>query len=238
MDDALFTPVATGRVSGEIVGRIKGAIRDGRFGPGDQLPAERDLTKQLGVSRVSVRDALRMLEAQGLIEVRVGARGGAFVTAPAPHLVGEGIADMLLLAAVDPADVTEARMVLEVAMLDLACARATDEDLEQLSAICDLADAVVAAGGYDPELSAAFHARLAQCTHNRAIALCAESFQRPLVASLRAAQSVYPEHGRTGAREHRALVDALAARDAGAARAIMAAHLGRTAARVGVSPTP
>jgi DNA-binding FadR family transcriptional regulator len=159
------------------------------------------------------------------------------VTAPAPRLVGEGIADMLRLAAVDPADVTEARMVLEIAMLDLACARATAEDLEQLGAICDVADAVVAAGGYDPELSAAFHARLAQCTHNRAIAMCAESFQHPLVASLRAAHSADAEHGRTGAREHRALVDALEARDAGAARAIMAAHLGRTAARVGVTPT-
>jgi GntR family transcriptional repressor for pyruvate dehydrogenase complex len=238
MDDALFTPVATGRVSSEIVTRIKAAIRDGRLGPGDQLPAERDLTTQLGVSRVSVRDALRMLEAQGLIEVRVGARGGAFVTAPAPHLVGEGIADMFMLAAVDPADVTEARMVIEVAMLDLACARATTDDLEELRAICDLADAVVAAGRYDPQLSAAFHTRLAQCTHNRAIALCAESFERPLVASLRTAQIADGDHGRTGALEHRALVDALAARDATAARATMRAHLGRTAARVGVSPTP
>lgn len=238
MAGGLFTPVSTGRVSAEIVDRIKTAIRDGRLGPGDQLPAERDLTKQLGVSRVSVRDALRMLEAQGLIEVRVGARGGAFVTAPAPGLVGEGIADMLMLAAVDPKDITEARMVLEIAMLELACARATSEDLEQLRTICDRADALLAAGDYDPELSAQFHARLALCTHNRAIALCAESFQRPLVASLRAAQSADAAHGHTGALEHRALVDALAASDADAARAIMTAHLGRTAARVGVTPTP
>src|SRR3954462_6200317 len=102
---ALFSPVVTGRVSAEIVGRIKAAIRGGALAPGDQLPPERDLTKQLGVSRVSVRDALRMLEANGLIEVRVGARGGAFVTAPGPQLVGEGLADMLLLADVAPAQV-------------------------------------------------------------------------------------------------------------------------------------
>src|SRR5919198_3938433 len=103
----LFNPVSPGRVSAEIVEQVKAAIRDGRLAPGDQLPPERDLTRQLGVSRVSVRDALRMLEAQGLVEVRVGARGGAFVTTPAPGLVGEGIADMLLLSAVTAAEGTE-----------------------------------------------------------------------------------------------------------------------------------
>src|SRR5919198_570539 len=93
----LFNPVSPGRVSVEIVEQVKAAIREGRLAPGDQLPPERDLTQQLGVSRVSVRDALRMLEAHGLVEVRVGARGGAFVTAPAPRLVGEGLPKNLLL---------------------------------------------------------------------------------------------------------------------------------------------
>src|ERR1043166_437808 len=127
MAAALFSPVSTGRVSVEIVDRIKAAIRAGALAPGDQLPSERELTKQLGGSRVSVRDALRMLEASGRVEVRVGAKGGACVTAPAPKLVGEGIADMLMLAGdVDPAQITEARMVFELGMLELACARATD----------------------------------------------------------------------------------------------------------------
>src|SRR6266498_5239827 len=103
----LFTPVSTGRVSADIVEQVKRAIQEGQLSPGDQLPSERDLTKQLGVSRVSVRDALRMPEAYGLIEVRVGARGGAFVTAPAPRLVGEGMANMLMLASVTPSEVTE-----------------------------------------------------------------------------------------------------------------------------------
>jgi DNA-binding FadR family transcriptional regulator len=230
----LFRPVTTGRVSAEIVERIKSAIRDGRLAPGDQLPAERDLTKQFGVSRVSVRDALRMLEAYGLIQVRVGARGGAFVTAPAPELLGEGIGDMLMLADVGPADVTEARMVFELGMLELACRRATDADIAALNEICDRAEAALADGAYDPAISAEFHARLARCTHNEALSLFAISFQGPLAASLRQAQEVDPATGVQGHREHRALVAAIAAGDAEAARRIMAEHLGRTAARVGV----
>ena len=228
----LFTPVSTGRVSADIVEQIKRAIHERRLTPGDQLPSERELTKQLGVSRVSVRDALRMLEAYGLIEVRVGARGGAFVTAPAPNLVGEGMAHMLLLAAVAPSEVTELRLIFELAVLPLACERRTDDDLEELAAICDRAEATLQAGAYDVTLSAEFHTRLAKATHNTAIALFAESFQGPLLASLRQAQRVAPEMGKAGLLEHRAIVDAIRARDAEAARTIMSEHLERTARRV------
>jgi GntR family transcriptional repressor for pyruvate dehydrogenase complex len=232
----LFTPVSTGRVSADIVGQIKRAIQDGRLSPGDQLPSERDLTKQLGVSRVSVRDALRMLEAYGLIEVRVGARGGAFVTAPAPGLVGEGMAHMLMLASVSDSDVTELRLIFELALLPLACERRTEEDLQELEAICDRAEATLTAGAYDVKLSAEFHIRLARTTHNAAIALFAESFQGPLLASLRHAQRVAPEMGKAGLLEHRAVVDAVRDRDADAARTVMAEHLARTARRVRATP--
>lgn len=225
----MFTPVNTGRISREIVEQVKGLIRDGRLAPGDQLPPERDLVAQLGVSRVTIRDALRTLEAHGLIEVRVGARGGAFVTAPAPDRVGEGIADMLMLAAVTPAEVTEARRVFELAAVDLACQRATKEDLGALEEICDRAEA---AGSYDVALSAEFHARLASATHNAAFALIAQTLQGGVLASLRRAKEVDPTAGAAGVAEHRALVSALRARNAGAAREIMAEHLARTAKRV------
>jgi GntR family transcriptional regulator, transcriptional repressor for pyruvate dehydrogenase complex len=228
-----FVPVSTGRISAEIVDQIKGAIRAGRLGPGDQLPPERDLTRQLGVSRVSVRDALRMLEAHGLIEVRVGARGGAFVTAPAPSLVGEGFADMLRMAEVTPAEVTETRLVFETSMLQLACERADAGDVAALESICDRAEAAYAGGDYDVALAAEFHTRLAACTHNGAIALFAESFHDALRRSLQEAKQADPAMGATGLLEHRALVDAVRAHDPDAAREIMAAHIGRTASRVG-----
>jgi DNA-binding FadR family transcriptional regulator len=225
---AEFTPVSTGRISAEIVDQIKGAIRDGRLQPGDQLPAERELTRQLGVSRVSVRDALRMLEANGLVEVRVGARGGAFVTAPAPSLVSEGFADMLRMAEVAPADVTELRLVFELAMLPLAVERATEDDLAELEAICAASEAA----GYDVSFSARFHTRLAACTHNAALALFAESFHQPVLRSLQVAKRVAPEMGGQGTLEHRELIAAIRARDVARAVTIMSAHLGRTAERV------
>jgi DNA-binding FadR family transcriptional regulator len=223
-----FTPVNTGRISAEIADQIKAAIREGRLGAGDQLPAERDLTKQLGVSRVSVRDALRMLEAQGLIEVRVGARGGAFVTTPAPSLVSEGFADLLRMSDVSPADVTEMRLIFELAMLPLAVERATEDDLAALAAICAASEAE----GYDVARSAEFHTRLAACTHNDALALFAESFHQPLLRSLQVAKRVAPEMGGAGTREHLELIDAMRDRDVARAVTILSAHLGRTAERL------
>lgn len=228
----MFTPVSTGRISTDIVEQVKAAIMSGRLAPGDQLPAERDLTKQLGVSRVSVRDALRTLEAHGLVEVRVGARGGAFVTAPAPEVVGDGLANMLLLSALTPGEVTEARMVFEIGMLDLVCARADELDLAALEEICDRADASLAKGVYDVALSAEFHTRLARCAHNGAVALIADSFHGQVLRSLEQAKRVDPARGRRGAVEHRALVAALRRRDVEGARDIMSAHIGRTAARI------
>ena len=76
----MFTAVSPNRMSEAIVDQIKTLIRTNRLRPGDRLPSERELCERMGVSRVTVREALRILEAGGLVEIRVGARGGAFVT--------------------------------------------------------------------------------------------------------------------------------------------------------------
>src|SRR3954470_8085558 len=124
----LFSPVSVGRISEVIVEQMRILIREGKLVPGDRLPSERELCERFGVSRVTVREALRVLEANGLVEIRVGARGGAFVTAPSSRLVGEGIADLITLSTLSAAEVTETRIVLELGIVPLVCERATEED--------------------------------------------------------------------------------------------------------------
>lgn len=235
---ALFRPVSAGRISEEIVEQIKLAIRTGQLRPGDRLPPERDLAERFGVSRVSVRDALRILETSGLIEIRVGARGGAYVTAPPSALVGESIAHMLMLSALSPSEVAEARLVFELAIVPLVCERATDEDLALLTEICEESTRALARGDYPMELSARFHVALARGTHNFAIQLLIESFRGPLLMSLERAKEVVPTMGRSGVREHIALVAALRDRDVTRAREIMSRHLGRTARRLAAGSGP
>lgn len=233
MDGSLFSRVSAGRVSGEIVEQVKSAIRAGQLGPGDRLPPERELTELFGVSRVTVRDALRVLEANGLVQIRVGAGGGAFVTAPDSDDVGEGISNMLLMRSVSPQDVTETRMILEIGMLPLVCDRATDEDLDELERICDRADAMLAEGSdYDVALSADFHHTLAMAAHNEVIGMLIEPLHRPLEASLEVAKRRAPKMGVEGTAEHRKLVKAVRARDVDRAQSIMRKHLDRTARRL------
>lgn len=228
----LLTRVSIGRISEVIVDQVRLLIRQGQLSAGDRLPSERELCERFGVSRVTVREALRVLEANGLVEIRVGARGGAFVTAPSSRMVGEGIADLITLATLSAVEVTEARMVFELGIVPLVCERATEHDIAALYEICDRSDAALHHDEYPLELSAEWHSRYAQAAHNRAVAMLVESLHGPLVLSLERAREVAPLHGRRGVEEHRALVDAIAARDSSTAEELMRTHLTRTAERL------
>ncbi|MBO0784453.1 MAG: FadR family transcriptional regulator [Actinobacteria bacterium] len=229
----LFSRVTVGRISEVIVEQIRMLMRQGQLKPGDRLPAERDLCERFGVSRVTVREALRMLESSGLVEIRVGARGGAFMTAPSSDRVGEGLADLLSLSVVSAADVTEVRLIFEVGIVPLVCERATEEDLAELEEICERSRAALRSGDYTMALSAEFHARVAQSAHNAAATMLVESFRGPLLMSLEQARQAAPEMGRLGTTEHQRFVRAVRSRDAAAATQIMREHLERTAHRVG-----
>ena len=222
--EGLFAPVAVARASSSIADQIRRAIVTGKLTQGSRLPPERELAEQFGVSRVTVRDALRALEAMGLLEVRVGARGGAFVTVPSGSIMGQTMSDMMMMSALTPEDIVEARLVVELGTVTLACARGTDEDIARLREHCDLARDALTAGTYNRELSWEFHALLVASIHNPAVEGLTQSFRSSL--------SMHPIRTREGARahertveEHTRIVEALERRDGVAARAEMAHHL-------------
>ncbi len=226
-DDAIFTPIHTERISSVIVDRIRSAIADGSLQVGDRLPAERELAEQFGVSRVTVRDALRVLEAMGLAEIRVGASGGTFVTSPTPDFVQQGLANMMMMSAISPDDIAEARLMMELSIVTLAAFRATNGDIEALRNLTDEASKLVG-NGWDPQLSREFHTRLAQASHNTAAELLAVSFRGPLAMSaVRALEEDGDEAHRRTVEEHIAITNAIAEGDAGRARQILADHLTR-----------
>jgi GntR family transcriptional repressor for pyruvate dehydrogenase complex len=230
--DGMFTAVSPNRMSEAIVDQIKTLIRTNRLRPGDRLPSERELCERMGVSRVTVREALRILEAGGLVEIRVGARGGAFVTTPSSERLGAGLADLIQLAPVTAVDVTEARLVFELGIIPMIVERATGDDVEKLRRLTDEHITALRQGEYTMAKSAEFHVRLAACTHNAAIEMLVHSFHGPLLMSLREASTAAPLMGQRGVYEHRDLVEAIGARDVAAATEIMHRHLSRTARRL------
>jgi GntR family transcriptional repressor for pyruvate dehydrogenase complex len=230
--DDIFSRVNPGRASEMIVDQIRLLIRDGQLKPGDRLPAERELGERFGVSRVTVREALRGLEANGMVTIKVGARGGAFVTAPTSARIGERIIDLLTMSDLTDKEVTEARQVFELGIIPMVCERATEEDIADLLEICDRGDAALESGSFPMELSAEFHTRVAKASHNAAIAMLAESFHGPTLRSLRHVKEDHPEMGIRGNREHRQFVLAVKKGDVEKATAVMRTHIGRTARHV------
>jgi GntR family transcriptional repressor for pyruvate dehydrogenase complex len=220
----IFAPIAVARASSSIADQIRNAIISGRLREGERLPPERELAEQFRVSRVTVRDALRALEANGLVEVRVGARGGAFVTAPTGSHIGQTMSDMMMMQAVSPEDIVEGRLIVELGTVTLACARATDDDLAALRNLGERAARAIKDGSYSRELSWEFHSLLATAAHNAAV--------EGLTASFRSTLSMHPIRTREGSRahsrsveEHARILDALERRDGAAARREMAHHL-------------
>jgi DNA-binding FadR family transcriptional regulator len=223
-DSGLFSPVTVARTSSSIADQIRRAILAGKLSKGERLPPERELAEQFGVSRVSVRDALRALEAMGLIEVRVGARGGAFVTAPTGTLVGQTISDMMMMEVLTPEDIVEARLIVELGTVTLAVARATEENVAALRDLDERARKALAAKTYTRELSWDFHALLALAAQNVAVEGLTRSFRNSL--------SMHPIRTREGARghertveEHGRILEAVERRDGPTARRELAVHL-------------
>ena len=120
------------RVSETIARRIQRAISTGKLEPGEKLPAERDLAKKLSVSRVSVREAYRSLAELGLLSVKRGAEGGAFISDVDHQPVTRSLSLMLRLGRTSHEELTEARVLLEPPIARLAALRANAEDIRRL----------------------------------------------------------------------------------------------------------
>ncbi|HKE65972.1 MAG TPA: FCD domain-containing protein, partial [Micromonosporaceae bacterium] len=129
-------------------------------------------------------------------------------------------------------EVTEARQVFEIGVIPIVVERATDEDIDALRDMVAQHQTALRDGQYGMAMSAAFHVRVAGCTHNSAIEMLAHSFHGPLLMSLREAQIAAPLMGHRGTNEHSDFVEAVATRDANRAMHIMRTHLERTARRV------
>lgn len=229
-DSALFERVAPGRVSTLIVEQILRLIQSQHLEPGDRLPSERELCTLLGASRTSVREAVRVLESRGLLEVRVGAKGGAHVASPAVDKASQGVSDMLATAAISPSAVTEARLIIELGAIPYIIERATADDIARLREQCSRMRRQTADSTYTPASSADFHLMLLDCARNPALSMLGYALRGPLQSSLEETQGPGTSRAK-GIREHEGIVDAIEERDVELARYIMDRHLRRTMRR-------
>jgi len=218
-----FTPIRQARASGEIVSQIERAIFDRELGPGDRLESERELAERFGVSRITVRDALRVLEARGLVQVRVGATGGAFVSETNVDQVAESISTMIRLRRMTLSGVAEARTVVESATCQLAAQRADPPALAKIEQAAERGRAVVREQAPHTEASMDFHVAIAEASGNELLSATVAAYRDLLVQTLHDMRDV--RSARTTQRAHEEILDAIRSRDPAAARTLMLAHL-------------
>lgn len=128
----LFKKAKQNRVFQDVVAQIQNAILDGKLLPGAKLPAERELGEMLGTSRGTLREALRILEQKGLIEIRLGVNGGAIVKKPTSDQMSESLALLIRSQAVSLKHLSEFREGVEETVAQLAAKRVQEQDAIKL----------------------------------------------------------------------------------------------------------
>ena len=216
-------------MSAQIVTWVRDALFAKKLKPGDFLGTEKDLAARFKASRIVARDALRTLEALGIVEIRMGKGGGARIAQGNPRLFAEALAVQLDLTGVSAAEIMDAQRAIETLGAELAAENATADDIAKLRQL--LADAKAVMGDLDvfTRLSRDFHLAVAEASHNRVLVVQLISLEhvswprRNVTATPKLAQHILDIHTK--------LTDLIELRDASAARALMDDHVKMIRAR-------
>lgn len=220
----MFKTAKFNRISENIVQQIRQAILKGDLRPGDRLPPEKELAENFGVSKASLREAFRALEALGLLEVRQGVSGGAFICEVDLGTARDNIVNYIFFQNPSIKEFTQLRTILEPSMARLAAAQVRDDDLADLEENLKETKSGLDAGSFSYELDIDFHHRIAVITKNSLVCLIIDSMQSALVNIKRLIEPDY-DFSLQVYYAHRRIFDALRARDSEKAAEEMLIHV-------------
>jgi GntR family transcriptional regulator, transcriptional repressor for pyruvate dehydrogenase complex len=225
-----FSPVRRVRSFDDIVVQIREAILTGQVRQGERLPGERELSQTFAVSRPTVREALRSLEATGVVQVRPGKGGGAFAIAPASSVVGDAVATLIRFRGASLRDLAEFRLSFEPENAWWAAQRADDDDIVDLRTLVDEARRVLRAeGSWEPmgEMDARWHEALARATKNNLRIGISQGIHDAVMHQVRALAPTASQYGADIPRDLARITKAVVAREPGKARDAMRVHVER-----------
>ncbi len=219
----LDSPVRKRKVPQEIVYRIREQILSGALARGSKLPSEQELTENLNVSRQTLREALRVLEMQGLLEIRAGIGGGAFVAEVNEETAHMGLINFLHSKDLTLAHLTEVREIIEPHFAYRAAQCITEEQIAELEELQNRAKKEIAKKKSSAlrEIEISFHAKIA-CIGGNPILILISDFVEYLLR--KAKQALQPDEVFSAAviEAHDHIVAALKAHDPEAAARAMA----------------
>ncbi len=223
-----------------VLRHIEGGILAGTHRPGDQLPPERELAAQLAVSRSAVREAMRVLQTQGLITSSTGPGRGTRITPARGDALARIFQLHLALSDAGAADLTETRVALERSSASLAAQRATAHWIHRLDElVSEMADAV----GVDEfnDLDTEFHVQIARAGQSELVADLTVAIRQAVRETIRTASRTLPnwsEHRQQLFEEHAEILNAIKAKDSTAAASLVEQHIRRAYGALGISSQP
>ncbi|MHA6616247.1 FadR/GntR family transcriptional regulator [Pseudonocardia sp. DLS-67] len=224
MSDAL-EPVSRPRLYEQVMARLQEHVEVAGLKTGDRLPSERTLAERLRISRASLKQAMVVLEVQGLLEIRHG--GGTYLRAD--RLVPEPVAALEARRQRLP-DVLDAREAIETKLAQLAAQRRTDDDLARIDAALDVMRAEIADGMLGADGDRQFHGAVTRAARSALL----EKFMAEMadqIAESRRESLQQPKRPAKSLTQHERIAEAIRKRDGRAAGAAMRTHL-ETVSRV------
>lgn len=226
--DGRTTPTRVPKTAEIVAGRLRRLIVGGELNEGDFLPTEAELISRFAVSRATLREALRLLEADRLVEVRRGSRSGARVRMPGPEIVARPAALLLQVAVANISDVIIARCAIEAVAARLLAHEATPQAFDELQSLVSNDIPAAFESGHLVQSTAMFHCRLVELTGNATLSVIAgmlhEITESHTGEILRRRRNVSRAHYEELHRSYRRLIDLLRAGDGDEAEAHWRRH--------------
>lgn len=217
-----FDPIRKSALAEEIIARLLTLIKERELQPGEKLPPERELAARLGVSRPSLREALRALSVMNVIEMRQG--DGTYVSSLEPELLVEHLDFVLSIDDSTFLQLFETRKIVEAGIMALAAQRITSEELEALEACLQKSREYVNDHEMFLQTDLELHERITRAARNPFLTRFMASLSQLSIAS-RSRTVAIPGVREETVEAHRKIVEALKARDPEAAQQAMLEHL-------------
>lgn len=211
----------TEKVSDRIIDQIRDAVLSGNVKPGDRLDSEKELMAQFGVSKATMREALRVLEAMGLVEIRKGTAGGVFISEVDMKTTIYSMMNFLHFKSVSIREITMMRFMLEPSVAHMAAERISDDDVRRLEEMIEVDER---GGRMEVRKEIGFHRYLVRLTKNPILILMMD-FVENILRDLKFELDLGPEFYKKVSQSHRRILDCLVRKDCANARREIAADL-------------
>lgn len=220
-----ISPITVPKAADILANQLREMIVNGRLPPGSYLPAERQLVAESGLSRTSVRDALRVLESDGLITTRVGRSGGSMVTLPGRAAVARSVELFVRTHGIRLESLLECRVAVEPTLARLAARNRTDAQLAEMETLHEDFLAAMDDVPRYKEVNLDWHLAVARASGNEPLIALMEAISRPVRDAMDYQHVTTPELRRTAMAAHTKILDAIRRQDEASAYRRMERHV-------------